>query len=211
MRRLEQGAEISALLILLTGLGLPSSLGAEPLGQQGSGTQASAETATSAGDAAQVDAATSLPVSLSQIRKDLEKAEAGGGLRGLDETPHFKVEIVEQPQNWVPKLTKEDYSSPAVPGGLYAYELQQVMLPKTQNPLAQPYAAFNSGELLTVSLTTLLQQLLTPKVVKAVEDAQRAHNEQAARDELARALAEYCAAQPNGGAGVFGCETKPAP
>ncbi len=168
-----------------------------------------AETASPDQDAAAP--ATSLPVSLDQIRKDLAKGEAGEGLRGLNQTPHFKVEIVEQPQNWAPTFDKRDFSSPAVPGGNYAYELQQLMFPKTRYPLAQPYAAFSQGELLTVSLTTLLQQLLTPQVVKSVEAAQRRHDEQAARDELARALKEYCAAQPNGGAGVFGCDKVQGP
>lgn len=153
-----------------------------------------------------VDAATSLPVSLARIKKDLARAETAPGLRGLNETPHFKVEVVEQARNWVPYFTGADFSSPTVPGGNYAYELQQVIFPKTRYPLAQPYAAFNGGELLTVSITTMLQQLLTPEVIKGVQAARAAHDRQAVRDELERALAEYCAQQPNGGQGVFGCK-----
>jgi len=150
--------------------------------------------------------ATSMPVSLDEIRRGLARAENGEGLRGLNQTPQFKVEIIEKAQNWVNPFAPADFSSPTVGQiGNYAYELQQVMFPKTDYPLAQPYAAFSQGELLQVSITTLLQQLLTPKLIDSLQQAEKQRSKEAARDELKRALEEYCAAQPNGGAGVFGC------
>ncbi len=156
------------------------------------------------------DSSTNLPVSLDAIRKGLEKsANPDDQLKGLNEPVHFKVEIQEKqkmPENVLTGTTKEDYASPVVPGGIYAYEMQQVLFPKTDNPLAQPYAAYSQGELLTVSITTLLEQLLTPKLVQSVDNARKSHNEQAARDELARALGEYCASKPDNGAGIFGCD-----
>jgi hypothetical protein len=156
------------------------------------------------------DSAAKLPVSLDAIRKGLEKSEnPEQQLKGLNEPVHFKVEIQEKqkmPENVLSGTTKADYASPVVPGGIYAYEMQQVLFPKTDNPLAQPYAAYSQGELLTVSITTLLEQLLTPKLIQSVDNARRSHNEQAARDELAQALADYCASKPDNGAGIFGCD-----
>jgi hypothetical protein len=204
-----------AIWLMVLGLALPWS--ALPASAQEAGSSPVADRSSPAQDGTEAARtshaapATSLPTSIDRIKRDLERAESGEGLRGLNQTPHFKVQVVETSKpNWVPKFSDEDFSSPAVPGGNYAYELQQLMFPKTRDPLAQPYAAFSQGELLTVSLTTLLQQLLTPKVLSAVQQAQRAHNEEAARAELARALAEYCAAQPDNGAGIFGCDGTPA-
>lgn len=149
--------------------------------------------------------ATSLPVSLDNIKRGLARAAAGDGLRSLNQTPTFKTQVVERERNWVNPFASEDFRSPTVGGGNYAYEMQQVQFPKSRNPLAQPYAAFNSSELLQVSITTLIQQLLAPKVVEGAQSAMRRHTQEAAREELERALAEYCAVQPNGGAGIFGC------
>jgi hypothetical protein len=166
------------------------------------------ETSPATGTASPADDNTAkLPVSLDAIRKGLEKADKPEEqLKGLDQPVHFKVEVQEKAKMPENVFTGIDWSSPAVPGGIYAYELQQVLFPKTDNPLAQPYAAYSQGELLQVSLTTLLQQLLTPKVVQGVANAGRAHDEQAARDELAKALAEFCASKPDNGAGIFGCD-----
>lgn len=188
----------------LTACGLAVILGPAAVAAQAR--QSSQPADTSSSEQAEAKPATSLPVSLEDIRRGLARAESGEGLRGLNQTPQFKVEIIEKAQNWVNPFAPEDFSSPTVGQiGNYAYELQQVMFPKTDYPLAQPYAAFSQGELLQVSITTLLQQLLTPKLIDSLQQAQKQRSKEAAREELQRALQEYCAAQPNGGAGVFGC------
>ena len=43
-----------------------------------------------------------------------------------------------------------------------------------------------------------------------IEAVKRAYQERAAREEVKRAVADYCAAQPNAGAGIQICATTPA-
>ena len=47
-------------------------------------------------------------------------------------------------------------------------------------------------------------------VGKGVADAKRGHDERLARDEVQRAITEYCAAQPNAGAAIHVCSISPA-
>ena len=75
------------------------------------------------------------------------------------------------------------------------------MLPSVDNPLRQPYAAFNQPELLTILIENLVGQYLGGKAISAISAAERAHAEAAARGEVRQAVAEYCGAQPNAGVG----------
>ena len=135
-----------------------------------------------------------LPVSLDKIREALAEAPAEP-LRGLDEKPHFRVQIQER-QKFEALLDRLKFDSgPAVPGGLYFYDQQQRLFPKVDNPLLQPYAAFNQGELLQVMITTLVEKYLAARLVGAVTSAERAHAEEEARKEVARALDEFWAAR----------------
>ena len=135
----------------------------------------------------------SLPVSLDRIKKALAEPPARP-LRGLDEVPHFRVEIQERQKIDELLDTLKFDSGPAVPGGLYGYEQQQLAFPKTSDPLMQPYAAFNQGELLTVAIENLLAQYVGPKMLHGIAEASRQRAEQAAREEVQRALAEFCSA-----------------
>ena len=111
----------------------------------------------------EADRPSDLPVSLDKIRGALAQLPAEP-LKGLDERPMFRVTIRERQRiDDLLKTLKFD-SGLAVPGGLYAYEQQQNLVPKVQNPLAQPYGAFNQGELLQVSLTTLIAKYLAGRV-----------------------------------------------
>jgi len=152
----------------------------------------------------QADRPLNLPVSLDRIREALEQP-AAEPLRGLDERAQFHVEIRER-QKLEDLLKSLNFNSgPAVPGGLYAYEQQRLLFPRVDNPLVQPYAAFNQRELIVVSLTTLIENYLAGRVVHAITSANRSWAEAAARQDVERAIAEYCAAQPNGGAGIQIC------
>ena len=155
-----------------------------------------------------------LPVSLDKIREALKQAPTQG-LRGLNEQVHFKVEIIERQKIERQKIeellaTLDFRSGPAVPGGWYAYEQQRIMRPPVDNPLAQPYAAFSTSELLTLAIENLIVKYLGGRAIAAVTSAERARAEQAARDEVARAMADFCAAQPSRGAGFQACELSPA-
>jgi hypothetical protein len=160
------------------------------------------------------DAKRDLPVSLDKIRDALTQAPAPV-LRGLNEQAHFKVEIVERQKVERQKIeellaTLDFRSGPAPPGGLYAYEQQRIVRPPVDNPLAQPYAAFSTSELLTLAIESLIVKYLGGRALAAVTSAERARAEQAAREEVARAMADVCAAQPNRGAGFTACEVLPA-
>jgi hypothetical protein len=136
-----------------------------------------------------------LPVSLGKIREALERSPADL-LKGLDERPHFQLEVRERQRIEDLLATIDFRSGPVPPGGVYGYEQQQILFPKAQNPLAQPYAAFGQGELLTLAIEALLQRLLGRPVLDAISDARRASAEREAREEVARALAGFIAANP---------------
>jgi len=193
------------MVVPMVALLLAMAVAAAPAAEQELQVSSSGRTASSA-----ADAATGLPVSLERIRRALEQPPAQP-LRGLDEVPHFKVEINEKQRIRLEDLINSlDFrSGPAPAGGLYGYEQQHQAFPSVQNPLVQPYAAFNQPELATVLVENLVGQYLAGKAASAITSAERARAEAAAREEVARAIADYCSARPGGGAGIVICETLP--
>jgi hypothetical protein len=130
-----------------------------------------------------------LPVSLGRIRADLSRAPQFSLLDALDSTPHFTMTIEEERPPFFGVFSPGDFDGgPVPPGGLYAYEQQQ----RIGAPSTPPLLAFS-----------LLPAL--GEVVTAIRQARRARAEAAARAEVERAMQEFCAAQPNQGAGVVGC------
>jgi hypothetical protein len=139
--------------------------------------------------------ATNSPTSIDKVREKLQQPPAEP-LRGLSESPTFSVEVQEK-QRFQELVEQLDFrSGPAVPGGNYGYEQQQVLFPKTQYPLMQPYAAFSQGELLTVAIENLLGKYAAGPIVRSIRDARQAHAEAEARDAVQKALADFWAAQP---------------
>ncbi|HZT75689.1 MAG TPA: hypothetical protein VFA27_03465 [Vicinamibacterales bacterium] len=158
------------------------------------------------------DAPLNLPVSLDKIRAGLEETPTTPTLRGLNEVPTFKVEVHETHRPFtleelVKSLAPGFKAGPVPAGGVYAYELNRVTNDPVANPLTQPYAPFNQPELLTVLVENLAGQYLGGKAINAVTTAERAHAEAEARDEVRRAVADYCSAQPDGGRGIEICKT----
>jgi hypothetical protein len=153
---------------------------------------------------------TNLPVSLDKIREALQQSPVPL-LRGLNEVPTFKIEIRERQKISLEDLIKSlDFKSGPVPaGGLYGFEQQRQMWNATDHPLQQPYAAFSQPELLTILVENLVGKYLAGKAMSALTAAERNHAETAAREEVQRAIAEYCAAQPNAGAGIRICSGPP--
>ena len=98
-------------------------------------------------------------------------------------------------------------AGPVPAGGVYGFEQQRQMFPAVDNPLRQPYAAFSQGELLTILIENLVGKYLAGKAINAVSAAERARAETAAKEEVRAAVAQYCTAQPNGGAGIQICGT----
>jgi hypothetical protein len=156
------------------------------------------------------DQESSLPVSLDKIRDALQNPPVQL-LRGLNEVPVFKVEIHERQKVTLEDLIKSlDFKSGPVPaGGLYGFEQQRQLWNPTDRPLQQPYAAFSQTELLTILVENLMGKYLIGKAVGALTTAERNQAEAAAREEVQRAIAEYCAAQPDNGAGIHICTSSP--
>jgi hypothetical protein len=146
------------------------------------------------------------PASLDKIKAALQQAPPEP-LRGLDVKPTFKIEVQEHRKISLDDLLKSlDFKTgPAPGGGLYGFEMQRQVWNPVDHPLRQPYAAFSQSELLTILVENLVGQSLAGKAVSAITSAQRAHALASAQTEVRTAIAEYCAAQPNNGAGIQIC------
>ncbi|MBZ5555958.1 MAG: hypothetical protein LAO77_01650 [Acidobacteriia bacterium] len=192
-------------------------LGAAPVGAQTPAASSARESSSSSQDAPQNPEPGilnpepgTLPVSLDKIRGALQQKQAIT-LRTLDERPTFRVQILER-QRIEELLATLNFksSSPAPAGGLYGYEQQRQIWNPVDNPMMQPFAAFNQGELLTIALENLIGKYVVGQGVTAVKNAIRTSQANAAREEVRQAITDYCAAQPNNGAGIAICETSNA-
>jgi hypothetical protein len=150
-----------------------------------------------------------LPVSVDKIKEALEAEPQIRqlSLRSLDEQPTFRVEIFERRKIEELLGTLDFKTTPTPAGGVYWNEVQRQMWPSVDNPLMQPYGAFGQGELLTVAIEGLVGNYLAGKALGAIGSAARAHAASAAREEVRQAIHDYCAAQPNGGAGILICSS----
>jgi len=179
---------------------------ATPVGAQQAKASSSAETVADPQDGTQTTS--TLPVSIEKIKAALKQPAPTLSLRTVDERPTFRVQILERQKIEELLATLDFRTAPAPAGGLYGYEMQRQMFPAVDNPLRQPYAAFNQAELLTILVENLMGKYLGGKALSAVTKAEREHAQAAAREEVRRTVAEYCAAQPNGGAGIVICNTE---
>ena len=147
-----------------------------------------------------------LPVSLDKIREGLQQTPALS-LRTLDERPTFRVQIRERQKIEELLASLNFKTGPTPAGGIYMYEQQRQMFNPVDRPLMQPYAAFSQGELLTILFENLVGRYLAGKVGSAISKAERERAEAHAREEVHAAVAQYCNAQPNLGAGIQICDT----
>lgn len=148
-----------------------------------------------------------LPVSIDRIKQALQQPPSAFSLRALDERPTFRVQIRERMRIEELLATLNFKTGPAPGGGLYGFEQQRQMFPAADNPLRQPYAAFNQGELLTILIENLAMKYLGGRAMNAITNAERTRAQAAAKEEVREAVAQYCAAQPRQGAGIQICET----
>jgi hypothetical protein len=164
--------------------------------QEASPTPAENRTATSPEQDATPAPPLSLPVSLDRIKQQLAHPPAHQ-LRGLDDRPTFNVEVQDH-HKLEDLLASLDFKSgPKPAGGIYANEMQRVQFPSVDNPLQQPYAAFNQPELATIIVENLVGKYLLGRALDSITNAERARVENAAKDEVRQAISDYCAAQPN--------------
>lgn len=135
-----------------------------------------------------------LPVSLENIREGLARPHV---LRGLDRKPDFSVSIEESRRLEEMFRALEFKMGPPPPGGLYAYEQQRLLFNPTDHPLSQPYAAFSGGELITLAIEGLVGRWLGGLAKDGLSAAERRAAEKNAREEVKRAIAQFCAEQPD--------------
>ena len=155
------------------------------------------------------DQETSSPVSIDKIREALEQPAPTMSLRTLDERPMFRIQIQERMKIEELLASLNFKTSPAPGGGLYGFEQQRQMFPAVDNPLRQPYAAFNQPELLTILVENLVGRYLADKAGTAISNAERMHAEANAREDVRIAVEQYCNAQPKAGAGIQICDAPP--
>ena len=138
-----------------------------------------------------------LPVSVERIRELLARTPAESVLVGLDRQPDYKITVEER------RFLKDILESldvktaPPPPGGLYAYEMQQQAWNTRNSPLVRPYAAFTSGELAQVTMTSILGKLVANYLSHGVLNLSRTEAENLAREEVRRAIEEYCSGRPD--------------
>jgi hypothetical protein len=140
-----------------------------------------------------------LPVSLDKIRGALAQPPPPEPLKGLNDQPTFRAEVRERQrfEQLMDKI-KFERNGPVVAGGRDAYEQQQRLFPPIDNPRLQPYGAFSTGEILTLGVEALIAKYVAQKMAHVFSDVLRAQAEREAREEVARSLAGFWAAQPAG-------------
>jgi hypothetical protein len=136
-----------------------------------------------------------LPVSLDKIREALAQPPPSEPLKGMDEQPTFRSHVQERQKfEQLMETIKFDTGGPVVAGGRDAYDQQQRLFPRVDNPRVQPYGAFSTGEILTLGVEAYVAQ----KIAHIFSDTLRAQAEREARAEVTRSLAGFWAAQPAG-------------
>lgn len=150
-----------------------------------------------------------LPVSLEKIRESLGRPVPLSLLKRFADTPTYRLEIEERRRIDELLTTLDFKAGPTPPGGLYNFEQQRLVFPPTDKPLAQPYAAFNTGQLLTVAAENLAARALAGPVVESVSRAQRRRAQDSARRVVDAAIADYCNGKPEKGAGIPLCDQQP--
>ena len=170
---------------------------ASPAGAQQTPASPSAEPSSPATDEPKFS------VSVAKIRQALETTPTVP-LLTLDERPTFRVQILERQKIEELLATLNFKAGPIPAGGLYMMEQDRVMFPSVDNPLRQPFAAFNQGQLLTILIENLVGKYLANKASNAFSS--RARAEAAAKEEVRSAVAQYCSSQPRQGAGIQICD-----
>jgi hypothetical protein len=164
-----------------------------------SGQNAGASSTGAAQSSAKDTQSSDLPVSLDHIRAGLKRQATDSLLRRTEIPADFRIHILEQ-QKIDEMLSKLDFKSgqgPAPAGGLYGYDQQRRLFNPVDHPLTQPYAAFSGGELITIAIENLIARYFGGRLMEGIKDAERARAERAAREEVDREIAAYCASRPD--------------
>src|SRR5262245_10242235 len=150
-----------------------------------------------------------LTISAERVRELLQ--DPGPIQQSLEKQPTFRIRIEEREKFLMflkSTLSLEPADTrPPPPGGLYAYEQQRIALAAIDRSgtRMEPYAVFSGPELITLALEGLAMKYLGGRALEAVTDSERKRAEAAAREEVTRAIRQYCAGQPGFGTGIVMC------
>jgi hypothetical protein len=186
-------AQLVTLILMSVSVGAQQTQPSTPSDRRSSVQDATKSQSTS--DKDQKDLA--LPVSLDKIREALAQPPPSEPLKGMNEQPTFRLQVQEQ-QRFEQLMDKIKFETPGpvVAGGRDAYDQQQRLFPRIDNPRLQPYGAFSTGEILTLGVEAFVEKYVAQKMAHVFGDTLRAQAEREARDEVTRALAGFWAAQP---------------
>jgi hypothetical protein len=98
---------------------------------------------------------------------------------------------------------------PPPPGGVYGAEHLRIARSALGRERMEPYATFSGPEMITLAIEGFIAKYLGGQALSALSDAEQARAKAAAREEAARAVRLYCAAQPGYGAGIPICSDLP--
>ncbi len=85
-------------------------------------------------------------------------------------------------------------------------EQNRIMFPPVDNPLRQPLARIQPVRAADDPHREPRRKVSRGEGDSAISKSERANAEAAAKDEVRAAVAQYCGAQPNAGAGIQLCE-----
>jgi len=147
---------------------------------------------------AQEAAPLNLPISIDNIKHALSQPRPAEALKGLTvaDAPTFRVDVTER-QRFEDLLATIKFETPGtqIAGGNNAYEEYRRLFPPINNPLVQPYAAFSTGQTITLAVEALIEKYVAEKMAHVVGTALREQAEREARDEVLRSLAAYWASR----------------
>lgn len=175
-----------ASLSLIGAVAYPMAASAQSRPEQRPGQETGSENQASEFSSESSSAVSSSVSSLKHVREALGRPP-GKLHESLNRKPTFRVEIRER----VPlEMLLGDLNlgtGPAIPGGLYNYEQQQALFPSPGTP---GRTQAGGVDLLSIGRS----------VSNAIANAKHARAASAAREEVRRAIQEYCAEQENASA-----------
>jgi hypothetical protein len=127
-----------------------------------------------------------LPVSIDRI---IEALAHDPTLDLTTKPPMFRLEIVEKkPPSILDFFTTEELKGGPTPQvGAYHQEFLNLTTPRQ----AQPYGAFSNGELAQALTTSFLSAIFVPRVISAIREAIARGDQEAAREHVRAAIAEW--------------------
>ena len=143
-----------------------------------------------------------------KIREALEQPTPALSLRTIDERPIFRIQIQERQRIEELLATLNFKTSPApARRRLHGCEQQRHHVSRRRQPAAPAVRGVQPAGAADDPRREPRRQVSRGQGdVAAISNAERAHAEATAREDVRAAIAQYCSAQPNAGAGIQICD-----